>query len=421
MKKIASILLLVVSLTTLTFGQANPSDSYKKFYNEGSFKEAINFISKIDTSKRTAEDWFYLAQSYNSNKEILPAIQAYQKAVQLNPVHNGFRISFARALNLSGNTNSAIENLNEIVKTDSTNIAALSDLGSIYLTTKKYQRARSTFEKLLELNYTDYLSHYYLALSVYNMNTAQPDTDAVPNHLIHCLINNSCFTPARDLLGNYYFTKQQYKRALTEYEVSSYNKNSDPEAHFKIGLCLEKLKYFHTAIPSYEKAIKLDSTVANYHSHLGYCYYMEEKMDSAVGAYSRAAILDKDNPTVFQNLGMAYLKLDSLDAAKRSFESALQNFGLMQMTFIINQIGFINLKQSKFEEAREACEKVLALEPENVYASFNIARVYDEQKKYSTSVKLYKKALPLIKDVQSMKSEYKYTLDRIKDLEKQRG
>ncbi|MDP2038317.1 MAG: CDC27 family protein, partial [Ignavibacteria bacterium] len=103
MKKIASILLLVVSLTTLTFGQANLSDSYKKFYNEGSFKEAITFISKIDTSKRTAEDWFYLAQSYNSNKEMLTAIQAYQRAVQLNPVHNGFRISFARALNLSGN------------------------------------------------------------------------------------------------------------------------------------------------------------------------------------------------------------------------------------------------------------------------------------------------------------------------------
>ncbi|MDP3581597.1 MAG: tetratricopeptide repeat protein, partial [Ignavibacteria bacterium] len=290
--------------------------------------------------------------------------------------------------------------------------------GSIYLATKKYDLSRSTFEKLLELNYTDFLSHYYLALSVYNMNTAKPDTDAVPNHLIHCLINNPRFTPARDLLGNYYFARKQYKSALTEYEASSYNKISDPEAHFKIGLCLEKLKYFLTAIPSYEKAIELDSTVANYYSHLGYCYYIEDKMDSAVVAYSRAAKLDEDNPTVFQNLGMAYLKLDSLDAAKRSFEAALQNFGLIQMTFIINQIGFINLKQNKFEEAREACEKVLALEPENVFANFNLARVYDEQKKYSLALKLYKKSVTLMKNNPNMESEYKYASKRSKELEK---
>lgn len=418
MKNSVNILLVVMCLNAVSFGQTNLSDSYKKFYNEGSFKEAITFISKIDTSKRTAEDWFYLAQSYNSNKEILPAILAYKKAVQLNPAHNGFRISFARALNLSGNTSDAIENLNEIINADSTNIAALSDLGAIYLATKKYELSRSTFEKLLELNYTDFLSHYYLALSVYNMNTAKPDTEAVPNHLIHCLINNPRFTPARDLLGNYYFARKQYKSALTEYEASSYNKISDPEAHFKIGLCLEKMKYFLTAIPSYEKAIELDSTVANYYSHLGYCYYIEDKMDSAVVAYSRAAKLDEDNPTVFQNLGMAYLKLDSLDAAKRSFEAALQNFGVMQMTFIINQIGFINLKQNKFDEAREACEKVLALEPENVFANFNLARVYDEQKKSSLALKLYKKSVTLMKNNPNMESEYKYASKRSKELEK---
>ncbi len=418
MKKTASILLFVLCLTALTFGQTNSSDSYKKLFNEGSYKEAIAFITKIDSSKRSAEDWFYLAQSYYSNKELLPAVVAYKKAVELNPTHNGFRLNYARALNVSGSTNDAIENLEQIVKNDSTSIAALSDLGSIYLNTKKYTFAREVYEKILEQNHTDFLSHYYLALSVYNMNTTQPDTETIPNHLAHCLINNPRFTPARDLLGNYYFTRQQYRRALVEYESSSYYKPTEAEAHYKIGLCLEKLKHYQTAIPSYEKAVKLDSTVVNYHSHLGYCYYIEGKMDSAVAAYSRAAKLDKDNPTVFQNLGMAYLRLDSLDAAKRTFDLALQNFGVTQMAFIMNQIGYIYLKQSKFEDALAACEKVLALEPNNVYASFNIARAYDEQKKYSTALKLYKKALPLIKEVASMQSDYKYTQNRIKDLEK---
>lgn len=418
MKKILYILILAACVASVSYGQAEVSDSYKKFYNEGSFKEAINTISKIDSSKRSPEDWFYLAQSYNANKEILPAVSAYKRAVQLNPAHNGFRLNYARSLNLSGNTNLAIDNFNEVVRSDSSNLAALSDLGLIYMTVKKYEHAKNVYEKILGQNNTDYLSHYYLALSAFNMNTAQPDTELVPNHLAWSLINNPRFAPARDLLGNYYFGRQQYRNALTEYETLSYYKKDDAETHFKIGLTLEKLKYYHTAIPSYEKAVKLDSTVANYFSHLGYCYYVESKFDSSVSAYKQAAILDKDNPTVFQNLGMAYLKLDSLEAAKKAFEDALQNFGFMQMTFIINQIGSINLKQSKFEEAKNACEKVLALEPENVFANFNLARVYDEQKKNAQALKLYKKSMALMKNISTLETEYKYASRRSKELEK---
>jgi tetratricopeptide (TPR) repeat protein len=418
MKKLISIFFCAVCLTTIVRGQTNNSDAYKKLYNEGNFKEAITAISKIDTTKRTAEDWFYLAQSYNSYKELLPAIDAYKQAVRLNPGHNGFKLSYARALNQAGNTDAAVANLNEIIGSDSTNLAALSDIGSIYLNSKKFNFARAAYEKLLEQNSSDFLSHYYLALAVYNMNASPVDSETVPNHLVHCLINNPRFTPARDLLGNYYFARQQYKRALTEYEAYSFYKKDDAEINFKIGLTLEKLKNYSMAIPSYEKAVKIDSTVANYFSHLGYCYYVENKYDSSANAYSIASALDKDNPTVFQNLGMAYLKLDSLEAAKRAFEAALANFGLMQMTFIINQVGYIDIKQSKFEEARIACEKVLALEPENVFATYNLARVYDEQKKNAQALKLYKKSVVLMKNIPTMESEYKFAARRSKELEK---
>lgn len=418
MKNIIPIVFCLICHAAEAWGQTSAAESYKRLYNEGSFKEAITAISKIDTSKRTAEDWFYLGQSYNANKEILLAVDAYKTAVENNPQHNGFRLTYARALNLAGNTDWAIDQLNKVVVIDSANIAALSDLGSIYIAVRKYDQAQNVYEKLLAQNNNDFLSHYYLALAVFYQNKVQSDTSLIKNHLVWSLINNPRFTAARDLLGNYYFGKKQYANALAEFESLSYYNPENAETHFKIGLCSEKLKNFQSAVPSYQKAISLDSTNGNYYSHLGYCYYVSNNADSAVMAYSKAAIFDKDNPTVFQNLGMSYLKLDSLDAARKAFENALQNFGLIQMTFNLNQIGYIYMKQNKFDEAGRICEKVLALEPENVFAAYNLARVYDEQKKNAQALKLYKKSMTLMKDIPSMENEYKSAARRSKELEK---
>lgn len=418
MKRTIVTVICLICFTSITWGQASVSDSYKKLYNEGSFKEAITSIAKIDTSKRSAEDWFYIGQSYSANKEVLLAVDAFKAAIEKNPKHNGYRLTYARALNLAGNTEWAVDQLNKVVEIDTTNIAALSDLGSIYMSIRKYDRAKIIYGKLLAQNNNDFLSHYNLALSEFSQNKNQSDTTLIQNHLVWSLINNPRFTPARDLLGNYYFAKQRYYNALAEFESSSYYKLNDAEAYYKIGLCLEKLKHFQAAIPSYIKAVTLDSTNGNYFSHLGYCYYLTNKADSAVFAYSKAALFDKDNPTVYQNLGMSYLKLDSLDAAKKAFNNALQNFGLLQMTFNLNQIGYINLKQNNYEEAGRVCEKVLALDPENVFANYNLARVYDEQKKNMFAIKYYKKSLSLMKDIPSMENEYKSAARRIKELEK---
>lgn len=420
--KMLTLYLLLVLITLHSYkAQSTGADTYIKLFNEGNYKDVVSLLKDVDSAKLNAEKYFYLAQSLYSLKEVMPAISSYKKAVNLNPQNIGYQLNLAHALNFSGNTEEAINCYLQIIKEDSANTAALSDLGNIYLVSKNYLSAKEIFSKLISINENDYLGHYNYALSVYNMNTTQPDTEIIPTHLNISLIYNPKFANAREMLANYYFIKQQYKDALFTYEQLSFIRNNDSDVYYKMGLCLEKMKYYHTAIHYYERAVKYDSTVANYNSHLGYCYYVKGRMDSAITAYKRASLYDKDNPTVYQNMGMAYLQIDSLDAARNSFDQSLEKFGLTQMAFIINQIVFINLKQGKLDEAKADCEKVLAIEPENVYANFNMARIYDEQKKNNLAAKLYKKSMELMKDNSSMENEMKFAVKRIKELEGRRG
>lgn len=410
-------LIIIVVFVGIVKAQAIQNEKqYLKMYNEGLFKEAVNILAQIDSSKRSADEWFYLAQSYNMVKDVKPSIAAYKRAVQLNPIHNGYRLFYARALNVFGDVNNSIENYNIIIETDSANVAALYDLGTLYLNTKKYQQAIPYFERLVALNENDFLSRYNIALASFNTNPAKPDSNVIPDQLAWCLIANPRYNPARELMGLYHYTRGNYRAALTEYQILTWNRNVHPDIHYRAGQCLEKLRSYPAAIGSYKEAASLDSSNVNYFTHLGYCYYLTSNLDSAAFAYKHASKLDKENPTIYINLGMIYSNKDSLVQAADYFQKADEVSSVKQSEFIYNQLGYLYLRMKEFKMAKLYCEKTLALNENNSTAVYNLARVSDELGQYKTAIKLYDASIENFKDNLSKQKEYEFAQSRAKQL-----
>lgn len=410
------IIVLLYLFTGLLHAQANNSENYLKLYNEGQYSETIKFFSTQDTMNRSARDWFYLAQSCNAIKDIKQAVVAYSKAVKINPDHNGYRLFFARALNIYGDVSGAEENYQKIILNDSENIVALSDLGTMYLNSKKYQKAIPYFEALVKINENDFLSRYNIALAAFNFNPVNPDSNVIPNQLAWCLISNPRYNPARELLGLYHYTKGNYRAALSEYQILTWNRNVHPDIYFRTGQCLEKLKSYTAAIGSYKEAIKLDSTNANYFSHLGYCYYLNSNLDSAVSAYKYAAQIDKENPTTYINLGMIYSGKDSLGQAVNCFRISETLSSVKQVEFIYNQLGYLYLKMKEFKMAKLYCEKTILLNENNSIAIYNLARINDELKQYKAAVKFYEASIENFKEDAGKQKEYEYAVARARQL-----
>ena len=418
MKKLITILVSIcfLLLSGIITAQTKNSDAYIKLYNEGFYPEVIAAISQIDSLSRTAQDWFYLASAYNSNNDIKIAVKCFKKAVNQDTLHLGYRINYARTLISNNDSRSAIYHFQKVIEKDSSNVTANYELGLLFMNLKKHSQAKPYFERQISLNKDDYASHYYLALASYNENPSCPDSVIIPNHLASCLLLNPGYSPAHDLLGNYYFVRKEYKAALYSYETATRYRWYDAETQFKTGLCLEKLKLYLPAISCYEKAVKIDSTMMNYYSHLGYCNYISGKLDSATIAYKKAISLDNENPTLYINLGMVYSNMDSISQSRDAFRKAEQYSSQLQIAFIYNQLGYCYLKLGSLKEAKLYCEKTLMLDPANAAAQFNLARINDESGQAKNALKNFETALPLLKEKESMQKEYQFALKRIQEL-----
>ena len=78
-----------------------------------------------------------------------------------------------------------------------------------------------------------------------------------------------------------------------------------PRAWNGLGLVAYKARDFTTAKGHLQKAIALDSSVAEFHNHLGVVCRAAGDLDQAMAHYRRAVALDPSNATVHGNLGNA--------------------------------------------------------------------------------------------------------------------
>lgn len=409
---------VLILMPSFIFSQNKSTVSYQKLFYEGAYADVIKALQTAEPKTRTAEEWFYLAQSYSALKDYQNALKAFRTAVEKAPDNPGYKLSLARLLNIYGSTKEAIKIYNELLTADSLNVTALSELGLIHISSKEYSKSLPMFEKLARLNSSDFLSNYYVAYSLNQLGRAQADSVKFINSLENCIKINWNYIPANDLYASYYYSKGDYTHAMHRYSGITLLVPNNPDPIYKKGLCLEKMKWNDYAATIFKMAVKLDSANFNYYSHLGYNYFLSGKNDSAIAAFKSALELNKDNATVQLNLGMAYLNMDSLSVSKRYFEKAAANFGIEQYTFIQNQLAYINLKQRNIKPAKEYCEKVLTLDPFNASAQFNLARCFDELGNSKAALANYQKAVPLMQNLPSLKKEYEHAQKRLKELKK---
>jgi tetratricopeptide (TPR) repeat protein len=393
-------------------------ESYSQLYNNGRFTDIINLVVKIDSVKRSANDWFYLAQSYSAFNDHANSAEAFKKAVDLNPDNKGYRLMYSRVLNQNGLISDAITNYNYLINADSSFTPALSELGMIYINTKEYAKSIPLFKRLVALNSKDFVSGFYAAYALYQKGLSASDTAVFVGLVTRSMIENPRYVPAQNLWAAFLFIKEAYNQALFVYDAICELRPNDSEPYYKSGICAEKMKLFGAAIIRFKNAIELDSTVFGYYSHLGLAYYVRGKLDSAIVAYNHALALSKDNPMVYINLGMAYVNLDSLSRAKECFDKAQKFLETDQFVLVQNQLAYINLKQNNSKEAKIYCEKVLLLDPQNVYANFNLAKSFDLLGNRKAAINNYAKAIPLMENLEQLKKELEFSKQRLAELQK---
>jgi tetratricopeptide (TPR) repeat protein len=149
-------------------------------------------------------------------------------------------------------------------------------------------------------------------------------------------------------LGKYYFVKDDFKRAISNYEFAGLDNLSNEEiadAKFEMGYCYFNLKNFDKAKPLFNEIHQLPDSKyyiqANY--YYGFLCFYERRFDEALTSFRLVEMMDDYKGVVPYYIAEIFYFQGKKDEALRYGESVLSRGGLFyekEMRQLLGQIYF---------------------------------------------------------------------------------
>jgi adenylate cyclase len=134
----------------------------------------------------------------------------------------------------------------------------------------------------------------------------------------------------------------------------------------------DSLKTAHQVL---QKSIELEETLDYPHALLGYLYNMMRKYDRAIEEGERAIALNPNSADAYAYLSMSLRNAGRLDDALISIQKALR-LSPFPPTMYLLYLGNIYRDSGMYAEAISAYEKVVARQPDNLFAQIGLASSY---------------------------------------------
>ena len=250
-------------------------------------KEKKQIAAKVSDDERLfqANEWFAKGYQHGLNNEHDKAIEAYTRAIAINP-------NYAKAYNNRGATyghkgqyDRAIEDYNKAIDIDPNNAYAYTGRGATYGHKGQYDRAIEDYNKAIALN----------------PNLA----DAYSNR------------------GAAYDNKGQHDRAIEDYNKAIALNPNYADAYYNRGVAYYKKGQFDRAIESYNKAIALNPNLAMAYNNRGLTYDLKGQYDRAIENYSKAIAINPNDAKAYARRGAAYINKEQDDRAIEDFNKAI--------------------------------------------------------------------------------------------------
>ncbi|KAL6046769.1 hypothetical protein QOT17_012112 [Balamuthia mandrillaris] len=163
---------------------------------------------------------------------------------------------------------------------------------------------------------------------------------------------------------------------------------------------------------------EVDPSHSSAYATLGLIYRQLGYINEALESLKKAIILDPSEPTRFYNYGNALSAIDKPHEALMQYEKA-EELGFPSSVGLYINKGTC-LMAVNADKARETFELVLASDPNNVLAHFNLASLFSTMKRVEEAIHYYKRLLEifttrimdLIKAVVSVEDLYRYVENR---------
>ncbi len=308
---------------------------------KANWEKAEEVAKSIQSFDRNSLSQFKLAQVYFAQKKYPAALASYQKVLTLKPLSIEALTGLTETFLSMGEARQASAELDKLLVKYPENIELLNLRGFLYRSQQQFADAEKLFSRIIELKPNVDSAYRNLAL-VYLMQNQlekakqayQAGLNAIPDNLnlllgLAELHDKSAQTGlAIEMYSRVLQIAPDSQMAANNLAVLIANTSDDPkrlnEAYALVKIFKDAkepalldtfgwLSFLNgevnDAISALEKAVELNSTIAEFHYHLGMAYAAKNRNDDAKSALKKALI----NNVEFPGIAKARAKLDELE------------------------------------------------------------------------------------------------------------
>jgi len=314
----------------------------------------------------------------------------------------------ARIQTLSGLPNDAVNTLQAVLKTDPDNGFAHNELGNAFSQLGNSSRAEAEWREAIRLRPDLVDAHRSLAQAAIRNND-----DGLLQQQADQIVNLLPASPEGYLLrAMAELDHQQLNAAEQSIKTSIEKESNNPPAYVQLGRIRMAQNRPAEAEKAYQQALSLDPNSSDALGGLANVYLTQKQPDKALAAINTQVAKDPNNSNFHTMLGMllkdekkdssgaevefrkavelnknnvaAYVQLGILAAERGDPDGALSAYldGAKNNPTSVDcyyRAGNIYESKKNWDKAKEMYQKVLAIEPENGYASNSLAYVMLEQ------------------------------------------
>jgi tetratricopeptide (TPR) repeat protein/glycosyltransferase involved in cell wall biosynthesis len=279
---------------------------------------------------------------------------------------------FASAVthHLSGNTRAAITGYREAIARDPGLAEAYNNLASLLAPAGDDAAAEQLLLRAVELQPDYGEAHNNLGI----LWSARGDFARALPSFERAVSLDATRAPWLSNLGNAYVEHFRFREALESYDRAIALAPDDAEAWSNRGLALRGLRRPEDAIASFQRALAIVPSHVHALSNLAILYKEQKQLDAAVTTMRRALELDPSNVVLWCNFAAIY---EARGDFARVRELALRAIELdPDYAESHNLLANADMEAGDYDLALRRYESVLAREPENRNANWNVALLW---------------------------------------------
>jgi len=325
------------------------------------------------------------------------AIDAFRKALDLDPKLVAARIGLATALSSAGQSAGALAEARRAAAEDPTSGEAAALSGLLMLT--GHEGDAALWAQASQVAQEGVFRNPHSALVQYLVGRvfeARPYPERAAERYRKALAIDPKLLPARLALASFLVAQADVATALTMAREAVKDAPWNGEAQFLLGRELLRRKNVAQALAALEKATERAPSIAEAHALLATASFFTGDTDRAVAEYAKALALRPDQLEWRTDYGLFLGKSGDYDQAAAELQKVVATPGYQQTAGFVN-LGWVlrNSRPPKATEAIGAYLKALAIDPKHAQAALGLGWAYFVAARYDDSAAAYARAVVL--------------------------